>query len=167
MYKKSHIFKNKIVYKLVHQEGGGAVFCSNNALKSFICNVYCSFNSVWLLLFWIKSQPGVAYKSVSYKQACKVVLKSSKHEEITFPHGFIFMFIPYFIAAISSKKYWQKWGEGEIKRGEGGQTGEGVYKKGRSNLLHTLSLYFSNIGCHYQLSQLCKKLFVKLFLVPI
>ena len=45
-----------------------------------------------MLLFWIKS-PGVAYKSVVYKKAFNLVFKSSKNEEITLPHDFIFGFI--------------------------------------------------------------------------
>ena len=45
------------------------------------------------LLFRIKSQPGVAYKSVVYKKACNVVFKSSENEKITLPHEFIFVFI--------------------------------------------------------------------------
>lgn len=35
---------------------------------SFICNVYFSVNTFWylsLLLFWIKSQPDIVYKSLS------------------------------------------------------------------------------------------------------
>ena len=49
-----------------------------------------------MLLFQIKSQPGVAYKSVSYiKKAFNAVLNSSKHEEIIFSFGSIFVFIPY------------------------------------------------------------------------
>ena len=43
-----------------------------------------------LLLFPIKSQHGVVYNSVAYKKGYNVVLQSSKHEEITFPHEFIF-----------------------------------------------------------------------------
>ena len=39
-----------------------------------------------LLLFWIKSQPGVACKSVVYKRAFNFVFKSSKNEKITLPH---------------------------------------------------------------------------------
>ena len=31
------------------------------------------------------------------------MLKSSKHESITFPDEFVFMFVPYFVVAISSK----------------------------------------------------------------
>ena len=39
-----------------------------------------------LLLFQIKSQPGVAYKSVVYKKAFNLIFKFSKNEEITLPH---------------------------------------------------------------------------------
>ena len=52
-----------------------------------------------MLLFRIKSQPGVAYKEV-----CKIVLQSSKHEQIAFPQGFIFVFIQYFIGTINEHK---------------------------------------------------------------
>ena len=44
-----------------------------------------------LLLFRIKSEPGVAYKIVAYKKECKFVLQSSKKEEVTFPREFIFI----------------------------------------------------------------------------
>ena len=64
-------------------------------------------------------QPGVAYKSVSYKKACNIVLySSSKHEEITLPHECIFVFCWYFIGAdlpknIAKSERFQK----EIKKG--------------------------------------------------
>ena len=38
------------------------------------------------------------------RKACNVVLQYSKREEITFTHDFIFVFIPYLIGAILSKK---------------------------------------------------------------
>ena len=38
------------------------------------------------------------------KKAYKMVLQSAKHEETTFFHAFIFVFIQYFIGAILSKK---------------------------------------------------------------
>ena len=60
-----------------------------------------SFKHMRLLLFRIKSQPGVACKGVAYrKKACKIVLQSSKHEEheeVTFSHEFTFVFTPYII----------------------------------------------------------------------
>ena len=46
-----------------------------------------------LLLIQIKTHPDVAYKSVDYKKAFNVVFQSSKDEEITFPHEFIFVVI--------------------------------------------------------------------------
>ena len=54
-------------------------------------------------ILWIKSQPGVTYKSVAYKESCKSVLQSFKHEKMTLPHGFIFVFILYLIGAILPK----------------------------------------------------------------
>ena len=48
------------------------------------------FHLECLLLFRIKSQPGVAYKSVDYKNTFN---ESSKNEETTLPHEFIFVFI--------------------------------------------------------------------------
>ena len=35
---------------------------------------------------------------------CSVVLQSSKYEVLTFPHDFIFVFTPYIIGAILSRK---------------------------------------------------------------
>ena len=70
--------------------------------------VFFFFDSFWylrLLLFRIKSQPGVVYKSVVYKKACSVVFQSSKNEEMTLLHEFIFVFIQYFIGATKSLVY--------------------------------------------------------------
>ena len=78
-------------------------FCSSNALYSASLP-FRMFN------IWIKSQPGVAYKSVVYKRAFSIVFKSSKNEKITFLHSCIFVFIWYFIGAILSEKSCQKWG---------------------------------------------------------
>ena len=61
-----------------------------------------------LLPFRIKSQPGIAYKSVAYKKACNVVLQSSKYEEITLSHGFIFVFISYFLGGDIGKRMFAK-----------------------------------------------------------
>ena len=59
-----------------------------------------------LFLFWIKSQLGVTYKSVAYKKSMKrCFIWSSKNEEITISHEFIFVFIWYFIGAILSKRF--------------------------------------------------------------
>ena len=59
--------------------------CSRSALYS----ARLSFITIFLLttfdtknLFQLKSQPGVAYKNVSFKKWCNIVLKPSKHEEL-------------------------------------------------------------------------------------
>ena len=56
----------------------------------------------------LRSQPGVAYKSIGYRKTCNFVLQSSKHEEMIFPYEFIFEFMSHFIRAILSKdvKWW-------------------------------------------------------------
>ena len=72
--------------------------------------MYFSFDSFWyliLLLFRIKSQLSVAYKSVVYKKAHSVVF-----EEMTLPHDFSLMFIQYFNVAILLEKYCIKRGGG-------------------------------------------------------
>ena len=56
-----------------------------------------------MLFFLINSQSGVAYKGVAYKKAFNIVLQLSNHEEITFPHELIFVFIQYSFGAILSK----------------------------------------------------------------
>ena len=81
-------------------------FCNNNALYSarlsFTMFVFLnSFRYQRLLLFRIKSHPTI--KVFLTKTACNVLLKSSKHEEVTFLHEFIFVFILYFIGSILSK----------------------------------------------------------------
>ena len=55
----------------------------------------------WLLLFRIKSEPGVALKSIVYEKTCDVfsLLKMKKQ----LYHEFIFKFVQYFIGVISSK----------------------------------------------------------------
>ena len=65
-------------------------FFSNTALYSASLSLVMFIFLVTLfdtlLLFLIKSQPSIAYKSVFYNKACNLVLQSSKHEEITFPY---------------------------------------------------------------------------------
>ena len=80
-------------------------FHNNNALcladVSFIMFIF-SFKLFWyfiLSLFWIKSQPSLVYKNTSI-----IVLQSSKFEEITCPHEFIFIILTL------SRMYYQKWG---------------------------------------------------------
>ena len=87
-----------------------------------------------LLLFWIKSQPGVAYKTVVYKKVFNHVFKSSKNEEITLPHEFNFFFVWYFIGAVLLENSCQKWGvQKKYKKG-------GWPCRGGSNFLHTMIL---------------------------
>ena len=52
------------------------------------------------------------------KNACNVILQSSKDEYITLPHGFIRVFILDFIGVILIKECWKKWGieKNDIKR---------------------------------------------------
>ena len=101
-------------------------FCSSNALYTE------NLSKIFQLLFQIKSQLGVAYKSVNYKKAFNVVFWSSKNEEITVPDEFIFVFMMYFIGAILSEKSCRKQ-RVQKKYEKGGmaiQGGGGVYKKG-------------------------------------
>ena len=67
-----------------------------------------------LLLFRIKSHPGVTYESVAYKKECTVVLWPCKHEETTFPHEFVFVLTQYIIGTVFSKKMLSKVEELEI-----------------------------------------------------
>ena len=57
-----------------------------------------------MLLFWIKSQSGAAYKSVANKKVCDFVLQSFQLEEISFPHEFACVFNTYSIGAVLLKK---------------------------------------------------------------
>ena len=69
-----------------------------------------------LLLFGRKSQPDVSYKVLLIKECSvlSVVLYSCRHEEITVPHEFIFVFNPCNTGEILAKnvkreelgKYW-------------------------------------------------------------
>ena len=54
-------------------------------------------------------------------KTCNVVLKSSKHESITFPDEFIFASAPHFIGAISSKNAVRKVGIGKRVKNVGRQ----------------------------------------------
>ena len=119
-------------------------FGSTSFSESVSCTTFVwSFNSFWyliLLLFRIKFQLRVAYKSEAYKKACNVVLYSAKHEEITFRHGFIFAFIPCFIGVILSKKFFKKlrlWKNIYVNV-RGGIQGWGVYRRGRNSNLHIM-----------------------------
>ena len=83
-----------------------------------------------MLLFRIKSPLGVAHKNVFFTKKHDVVLKSFKYEEITFFREFIFVFIPYFIAAISSKNVKSGGFRKRIKRRVWPYRGV-VYRRGR------------------------------------
>ena len=73
-----------------------------------------------MLLFQIKSQLGVADKSF-YKKACNVVFYSSKSEEITLPHEFMFMFIngPILLESLPKREEFGK--RKKIKKIKGGR----------------------------------------------
>ena len=96
-------------------------FYSSNTFYSscYQFTVFIFFNSFWYLplLFQIKYQP-----CVTYKKAFNVFLRSPKHEDIKFPHKFIFVFFLYLIGAILSKRY-QKW---EIRGKNIKESGSGV-----------------------------------------
>ena len=98
-------------------------FCSNNTVYSASLSfaififVLTPFDTWGCKLFGVKSQPVDVYKSVAYKKPCNNVLYSFKHEEATFPHAFVFVFIPQFFGAILSKKCFQKWGRPYRMRG--------------------------------------------------
>ena len=72
-----------------------------------------------LLLFWIKSQPGVPYRSVVYKRAFNVFFNYLKMKKITLLNEFIFVFIWYFIGKILLENSCQKQGVGEKDKKEG------------------------------------------------
>ena len=57
-----------------------------------------------MLIFWIKFQSGVTYKSIVFKTAFNVVFKSSKNDKITLASEFIFVIIWYFIGVILSEE---------------------------------------------------------------
>ena len=84
------------------------------------------FHLECLLLFRIKSQPGVAYKSVVYKKAFKVVFKSSKNEKLTLPHECLFLCLSGISLGRYCRKSLAKSGFGKnIKRGDGHKGGRG------------------------------------------
>ena len=72
-------------------------FVCSNVLYSASLYLECLF-LFWLILtldiviIGVKSQPGVAYKSIFLKKAHNIAFQSSKNEEITFPHEFIFVY---------------------------------------------------------------------------
>ena len=105
-------------------------FCSNNALysvsRSFaififllnLLNTWCCYNFESNLSFmW-------HMKVLLVKKECNVVLKSSNHEEISFPHWFIFVFTLYIIGVMLSKKCCRNW---EVDS----HIGDVVYRRGR------------------------------------
>ena len=77
--------------------------CSNNPLQlasipfSMVFFLLNPFNTRDLL-FRIKSQISVPYKSAAYKKECNIVVQSSKHKEISF------LYLPCISLAILSKK---------------------------------------------------------------
>ena len=78
------------------QGGYGVLFISITHFDTKDCYY---FKSNLSLVFLIK---------VFLKRSCNVVLKPSKHKEITFPSEFVFVFISYFIEGILSKECCQK-----------------------------------------------------------
>ena len=64
------------------------------------------------------------------KKTCNVVFQSSKNEEITLLHVFIFVFIWYFIGAILSRKSCQKQGVQKKDKKEGWPYEGGCLQKG-------------------------------------
>ena len=74
-------------------------------------------------IFWIKSHPGVAYKSSFYKNAHNIAFQSSRNEEITLPHEFIFVFVWYFLGGDVVEQSCQK--QGGQKRIKGGMAIQG------------------------------------------
>ena len=91
---------------------GKCILKQSIACKIFLTlrlNRRCNWVTLKLLIQkLLRSQPGVAYKSIGYRKTCNFVLQSSKHEEMIFPYEFIFEFMPHFIRAILSKdvKWW-------------------------------------------------------------
>ena len=61
----------------------------------FIQNIYFSFESLGylrLLLFQIRFQPGVAYKSDAYRKACNIVFSLLKMKSLC--HILLFLCLP-------------------------------------------------------------------------
>ena len=75
-----------------------------------------------MLLFWIKSQPGVVYKTFVYTNACNVVLQSSKNEEITLPQSLFLCLSGILLRRYCGKSLTKSEGEG-IKWGNGHREG--------------------------------------------
>ena len=135
-------------------------FCSNNVfywerlsfrMFLFLLTAFWYFG---FLLRWIKSQPGVVYKSVAYNKSCNLVLQSFKHEKMTLPHGFIFVFILYFIGAVLPKKCYQKCGlQKKIKR-RGWLYRRGIVYRRGLNFLYTITMFYV-YNRNYKLWLLC------------
>ena len=95
------------------------------------------------MLFQIKYQP-----SVTYKKAFNIFLRSPKHEEVKFPHKFIFVFFLYLIGAILSKRY-QKWEiRGKNIKGSGSGVGEGELSKERWRGFQTFNTLYPHAPTH-------------------
>ena len=101
--KSFHCPENQIVL------GPGYGFSSSNALYSaslsFILLLFLLITfDTWDFYFESNLSLVLLVKVLLIKRACKVLLYSPKHEEITFLHNSIFVFILYLIEAILSKK---------------------------------------------------------------
>ena len=92
-------------------------FSSNNALYTALLSftMFIFLLTLFDCYYFESNLSLVSYKSASYKKTCNVVLKSSKHEQITFL--IIFPFIPYLIGAISLKNVGKRRAGGH-KRGD-------------------------------------------------
>ena len=91
-------------------------------------------------------------KVLFIKKASNAVFQSSKNEEITFPHEFIFVFIRYFTGVILSEKSCQKRGVRKKYKKGGWPYRWVVYRRGGSNLLRTMVMFTilqNNIICRF------------------
>ena len=77
-------------------------------------------------------QHGVAYKTVSYKKVCNIVLlSSSKHEEITLPHECIILSLSVISLGLTCQKILPKvQGSKKIKKGGWPYRGWIAYRRG-------------------------------------
>ena len=88
------------------------------------------------------------------EKLCNLVLRSFKHEEITFHHEFIFVFIPNFVGAYHQKKVNRR---GMRKNDISGVEVGGLSIEREANLQHTLP--YMNIKRRRRIDAFCNSRF--------
>ena len=101
-------------------------------------------------ILWVKSQSGVAYKSVAYKKSCEIVLQSFRHKKNDFVTWVYFCVYSVFNWGYLAKKYCQKCKlQKDIKRESGWLYRSEIVYRRVLNFLDTAAMFYVLYNSHY------------------